>query len=376
MSETQITFRYLSEPDAIAAGVTDMPACVDAMEEMFACLGAGDYRMAGADGNSHGAMVTFPETSPFPNMPVDGPDRRFMAMPAYLGGPFDLAGMKWYGSNVANREKGQPRSILMFTLNDKDTGAPLMVMSANLLSAYRTGAVPGVGARYLASPDATVAGIIGPGVMGRTGLEAFVAARPGLTTVKVLGRGQASLDEFQRWTKETFPQLEVYVVDSVEECVTGADVINVGTSSPAGSQNYPYLKEEWLKPGAFVSVVGFSRFDTDFLLERSYNVVDNSGLYSTWAEEYPYPTWELIGLAGCQMWDLVTEGKLDPATVTDLADLVRGTAVRTPAPEQVRILGVGGMPIEDIAWASRVYANAVEKNIGTELLLWDSPALA
>ncbi len=376
MSDTRIAFRYLSEPDAIAAGVTDMPACVDAMEETFACLGLGDYRMAGADGNSHGAMVTFPETSPFPNMPVDGPDRRFMAMPAYLGGPFDLAGMKWYGSNVANRDKGQPRSILMFTLNDKDTGAPLMVMSANLLSAYRTGAVPGVGARYLASPESTVAGIIGPGVMGKTGLEAFVATCPQLSTVKVLGRGQASLDSFQHWAKETFPQLEVYVVDSVEECVTGADVVNVGTSSPSGSENYPYLKEEWLKPGAYISVVGFSKFDEDFLLERSYNAVDNSGLYSTWAEEYPYPTWELIGLAGCQMWDLVTDGKLDPTTVTDLADLVLGRAARTPAPDQVRILGVGGMPIEDVAWASRVYANAVAKGIGTELLLWDTPALA
>lgn len=38
----------------------------------------------------------------------------------------------------------------MMMLNDKDTGAPLALMSANLLSAYRTGAIPGVGAKYLA----------------------------------------------------------------------------------------------------------------------------------------------------------------------------------------------------------------------------------
>ena len=31
-----------------------------------------------------------------------------MAMPAYLGGKFDMAGVKWYGSNVGNREKGLP----------------------------------------------------------------------------------------------------------------------------------------------------------------------------------------------------------------------------------------------------------------------------
>lgn len=92
---TPLPFLYLSEPDAIAAGVTDMAACVDAMEETLTLLATGDYRMAGADGDSHGAMVTFPKTSTFPGMPVDGPDRRFMAMPAYLGGSFGTAGVKW-----------------------------------------------------------------------------------------------------------------------------------------------------------------------------------------------------------------------------------------------------------------------------------------
>jgi ornithine cyclodeaminase len=150
---TKIDFLYLSEQDMIAAGVTDMPACVDTMEEMFALLHHGDYRMAGANNDSHGAMVMFPEESPFPDMPRAGADRRFMAMPAYLGGNFRKAGMKWYGSNMANRDKGLPRSILTFILNDPDTGAPLAFMSANLLSAYRTGAIPGVGARHLARKD-------------------------------------------------------------------------------------------------------------------------------------------------------------------------------------------------------------------------------
>ena len=138
----RIDFIYLSEPDMVRAGVTDMAACVDTMEEMFGMLYHGDYRMAGVNNNSHGSVVVFPESSPFPTMPKPTPDRRFMAMPAYLGGRFGTAGMKWYGSNIENRDKGLPRSILMFILNDADTGAPLALMSANLLSAYRTGAVP------------------------------------------------------------------------------------------------------------------------------------------------------------------------------------------------------------------------------------------
>lgn len=375
MPDTRISFRYLSEPDAIKAGVTDMAACVDVMEEMFVALGVGDYRMAGGDGNSHGAMISFPASSPFPNMPVDGPDRRFMAMPAYLGGSFDLAGVKWYGSNVANREQGQPRSIHLFVLNDKDSGAPLMAMSANLLSAYRTGAVPGVGARYLAKEDSKVACIIGPGVMGKTGLEAFVAVRPGLETVNVLGRGQSSIDDFVTWTKEKFPELDVRVCLSMEEALDGADMVNVGTSSPAGSQNYPYVPEKWLSPGAFVSSVAQVRFDEEFLLERAYNAVDYLGLYHAWTEEYGFPLWETIGLTGCQLMDMVTRGQLDVSTITDLTSLIPGTGP-LPADDQVRIFGVGGMPVEDVAWASKVYQNAIDRGVGTELLLWDTPAMA
>lgn len=95
---TKIDFIYLSEQDMIRAGVTDMLACVDTMEEMFGLLYIGDYRMAGPNNDSHGAMVIFPKESPFPNMPKPTADRRMMAMPAYLGGNFCTAGVKWYGS--------------------------------------------------------------------------------------------------------------------------------------------------------------------------------------------------------------------------------------------------------------------------------------
>ncbi|MFT4826557.1 MAG: hypothetical protein ACI9J0_004502, partial [Cryomorphaceae bacterium] len=72
-SSTQIDFIYLSEPDMVKAGVTDMPACVDTMEEMFGLLYHGDYRMAGENNNSHGSMILFPEDSPHVTMPKPTP---------------------------------------------------------------------------------------------------------------------------------------------------------------------------------------------------------------------------------------------------------------------------------------------------------------
>lgn len=74
--DTRIDFIYLSESDMVRAGVTDMAACVDTMEEMFGLLHHGDYRMAGPNNDSHGAMIMFPEESPFPTMPKPTADRK------------------------------------------------------------------------------------------------------------------------------------------------------------------------------------------------------------------------------------------------------------------------------------------------------------
>lgn len=49
----------------IKAGVKEMGTCVDTMEEMFYLLYVGDYRMAEPNSDSHGAIITFPDKSPF-----------------------------------------------------------------------------------------------------------------------------------------------------------------------------------------------------------------------------------------------------------------------------------------------------------------------
>lgn len=93
-NSTRIDFLYLSEPDMVEAGVTDFAKCVETMEETLILLADGDYRMAGASANSHGAQINFPDNPIHEGMPANGPDRRFMAMPAYLGGRFNGAGVK------------------------------------------------------------------------------------------------------------------------------------------------------------------------------------------------------------------------------------------------------------------------------------------
>lgn len=377
MAYPRIDFLYLSEQDMIKAGVKDMAGCVEAMEEMFKLLKIGDYRMGGANGNSHGCMVMFPEKSPFPEMPIDGPDRRYMAMPAYLGAPFDMAGMKWYGSNVENKEKGLPRSILTLILNDKDTGAPLAFMSANILSAYRTGAVPGVGFKYFAKEDAETIGIVGPGVMSKTALAAAMAVRPSLKTVKVKGRGKASLDAFIEYVHNEYPDVEVYAVDSIEEAVRDSDIVSVSTSSPTGDPAlYPYIAEEWIKPGAIIESTAALRFDDDFIINRARTVTDNIKLYEAWEEEMKPDAYNIVPIPAVRVMDLIAEGKMKLDQIDDLGDVIMGKIPVHRDPNEIVIYSVGGMPIEDIAWGTIVYRNALEKGIGVKLNLWETPELA
>lgn len=381
MAYPTVDFLYMSEPDMIEAGVTDTVGCVETMEEVLKLLDDGDYRMGGENGNSHGCMVFFPDDPKydrFPNMPKDGPDRRFMCMPAYLGGKFDMAGVKWYGSNVENREKGLPRSILMVTLNDKETGAPIAHMSANLISAYRTAAIPGVGVKHLAREDAEVLGIVGPGVINSITIETFAKLRPSLHTLKIKGRGRASIDRCIEYVKEKCPQFTtIEVVETIEDCVKGSDILSFATSTPTGGEStYPYIDPAWIKPGALICGPGAMTTSEELIMDpKTKLVVDNTGLYEAWAEEYPYPTFETWFLIGSKFTDMIYEGKLEASRMEDLGAILNGKIPGRADDDQIIIYSIGGMPIEDVAWGKTIYDRAIERGIGTKLNLWDKPYL-
>ena len=375
--DTRIKFLYLSEPDMIKAGVKNMDQCVEAMEDLLVTLNKGDYVMAGVNHNSHGAQVIFPDDPQFEGMPKNADDRRFMAMPAYLGGKYQMAGMKWYGSNCENKAYGLPRSFLMMMLNAKDNGAPLALMSANLVSCYRTGAIPGVGAKYLARKDSETVTIIGPGVMGRTCLLAFLSVCPKITTVKVKGRGLRSLHAFEEFVKKECPQIQqVIVCDSMEEAVKDSDIICVTSTAPVKEIDFPYIAEDWVKKGALICLPSAARFDDDFLINRCKKVVDNYKLYEAWAEEFPYPSYEMVQIIGSKFTDYLHEGRIQREDIVDIADIINKKHPGRESDDEIIVYSVGGMPVEDIAWGGTVYRNALKEGIGVELPLWDQPDMA
>ena len=90
---TKVEFLFLNEEDMLKAGVLDAGHCVETVGEVMSLLSAGDYLMGGRAHNDHGIQLIFPKKSDIVGFPKeDSRDRRFMAMPAYLGGRFHKIG--------------------------------------------------------------------------------------------------------------------------------------------------------------------------------------------------------------------------------------------------------------------------------------------
>lgn len=370
----RIDFTYLSEPDMIAAGVLDAKRCVEVCEETFSLLGKGDYLMGGANHNSHGLNIVFPKETTFPNMPVAGPDRRFAAMPGYLGGRFDVCGNKWYGSNHANVEKGLPRSVLTMMLNDKETGAPLALMSANLLSAARTGGVPGVAAKHLANNDAKVVSVVGCGPINKACFTAIMTQLAAVEKVVCFDVFLDKADEFARWVKAEYG-IEAVGVDETEAGFRDADVITV-----AASRLKPlHFKDEWIKDGATILVSGPFNTDESFLTSATI-IYDHTALQEAYVEDAVASGNKDAyygGVIGGPFFRLIDAGKLPALTEsTGLGDVVNGEKPgRTNAKDRVIFIACG-MAVFDISWGFEVVRNAKAKGIGQSLNLWEKPLQA
>ena len=377
-----IDFLYMSEKDMIDAGVLDAKGCVETMRDVMSLFGKGDYIMGGPKGDEHGLQINFPKAKDIENFPLDnGPDRRFNAMPAYLGGRFHIAGQKWYGSNHGNIKKGLPRSILMATLNDVDTGAPIAYMSANLLSAMRTGSMPAMAASYLANSDSEVLSILGPGVINKCALMSYMAVLPQIKKIKIKGSSptSASTLAFKKFTEEKYPQIkEIEICESLEQACREADVVSEAMSvSPDKAEEF---RIEWFKKGASVFSMGSFLFREFDKLTGTTMVVGNYGMYDKYMNNFIArgPVDELGNkrewvIMGIHFIHLVREGKIKREQVINLCDIVNGISQGRTSKDEIVFCSSGGMPIEDVAWGYDCYRNAVENGIGTKLNLWDEP---
>ena len=382
MGYPKIDFLYLNEKDMIEAGVLDAAGCIETMRDTMELFGKKDFLLGGPNADEHGLQMNFPQKSDIEGFPLDdGPDRRFMAMPAYLGGRFHIAGQKFYGSNSHNAALGLPRSILMVTLSDVDTGAPKAILSANLLSAMRTGAMPAMAATYLANKDSEVLSLLGPGVINKCALMCYMEVLPNIKKIKIRGSSSKSKTALamKEFIEETYPQVkEIVICDSLEEACRDADVVSEAMS--VTKENMEEFRLEWFKKGATVFSMGSFLYRKYEDFKNTTMVVDNYGMYQKYLNNFiargPVDAfgnkreWVIMGI---HFVHLVKTGQVQREQVINLCDIVNGKSEGRTSQDEIVMCSIGGMPLEDLSWGYDCYQRAMKKGLGTSLNLWDAP---
>ena len=356
----------LSQQQTVEAGVTDMSACIETMEQVFRLLSENRVVMGGGiapDQAIHGHLTVFPEDPPHPDIPEGGPDRRFSAMPAYVGGDIDKMGLKWYGSNVNNpSESGLPRSMHVIILNDPETGAPLVMMDGQAESAMRTGAVAGLGARYIKGSRADTATIIGPGVIGQTAALALDAGLDNLSDLYVSHPEQYKAEKFKTAMQDDI-DATIIPTDDNRFAANHSDVI---VSAASGSPP-PKFNPQWMKDDALLIPLG------DIELQ-SLSAFDPDGIFCDYPENdleiARHIDWDVVEALGAAV-DYNIGMELHPDDLRGISDLI--TSSHVIRPEGRSIFYPLGLPMEDVGWANHVYETAVKENIGTTHTLLEQP---
>jgi N-[(2S)-2-amino-2-carboxyethyl]-L-glutamate dehydrogenase len=338
------SFLYLSQEDVVAAGGTDMAAVIDVIERAFRVKAQGGVFMPPK------VMITWSDEPGTEEL-----HGRIMAMPAYVGGEFDVAGLKWIPSVPGNPARGLPRANALVLLSDPATGLPVAVMDGTVVSAMRTGGVTGVAVRWLADPAATGACLLGAGVLAHTQLAALKAVLPKLRGVRVYDPDGDRCGRFCARQSEA-TGLDVRPAGSAEEAVRGAAVV-----VPATMAVEPTFAPEWLDPGCTVCLV--SSLDGPLGLHGVTDLL----VVDDWEHESTHP--------GRYAERLVGAGLLpaDGSQAVELCDVVTGRHAGRTHPAQRIVITPVGLAMDDVSTAKHVYDNARALGLGTPLVLRTGP---
>lgn len=334
MSEKkEISFIYLTQKEVVESGL-NMRFTLEVIEDVFRLHAEGKVNV------------------PFKTV-LDLGERergRINSMPAYVGGEYDVCGIKWIAGFPKNPLKhGLPRATGLIVLNNSWTGIPLVIMDCTLISAMRTGAVTGVGAKYLARKDSETVAMIGAGVQARTQLSALVHVLDNLKEVRVFDiRMEASKKYAEDMSKET--NLKIIPVESPEKAVVGADIVVTVTVA-----DEPIVKEKWMKKGSFFAHVGSYQ-------EEEYEVVLNSDkiVVDEWKHVLHRET---PVLAKMYKDGLLSEDRI----YADLGEIIIGKKKGRESDDERIFFAPIGMGSEDVAVAYKLYKNAKQKGLGKVL---------
>jgi alanine dehydrogenase len=267
-----------------------------------------------------------------------------------LRGQLGVSGVKVVGDFVSNYAAGLPSELGLLTLYDPQTGVPLAIMDATMITACRTGAMTAVGARYLARRDARVLGHVG--ARGTAFWNVVLLDELfDLDEIRITSRRPESREAFGRQLAAV-TDTRIRVASSAEEVFEDADIL---VEASRLSEPEPLLRTAWVKPGAFVVPYGtVSAVELDLLDVMDKVVVDD------WREAQS-------GRFGALRRHVDT-GRLSSASLhAELGQIVTGARPGRERDDERILLWHRGLAILDIAIGLAILRRAERAGAGTML---------
>jgi alanine dehydrogenase len=257
----------------------------------------------------------------------------FRAMPA-LGGGHAL--LKWVTSYPGNPERGLPTVMGLVLLSDASNGMLRAVLDAGAVTALRTGAAAVLAAETLGRGDAKTAAVVGAGVNGVAAARTFMA----------LGREVGLYDVDPSRAAQAAQSLGARVATNEE--ALAADLLV--TMTPGHEILLPELS---LRPSQHVSLMG----------------ADGPGKAEIAVEELARTRvfcddWEQASHNG-ELVHAVEEGVLNRSDVTQLGDVLAGTAAGREADDDITTFDSTGLAIQDLAIALAAIEHAEKLDLPT-----------
>lgn len=270
---------------------------------------------------------------------------RIIAMPAYAGGEFSVAGIKWIASFPNNLKENIPRANSVTILNNATTGVPFATINSPIVSGIRTASVSGLLIQEFSkihSLDNLTLGIIGFGPIGQLHLQmaSFILGDK-INKIHIYDISGIDNSKIPKEISE-----KVVICSSWEEVYHDADIFITCTVS---SKGYIDAKP---KQKALLLNVSLRDFKPDILEYSPLVVVDN---------------WEEVCRANTDIEVMSKERNLKKSDTIDIIDVVCKDALNRNGQNQVIMFNPMGMAIFDIVIAQYYYEQAVYLGYGQNL---------
>lgn len=271
---------------------------------------------------------------------------RIIAMPAFVGGPVNMSGIKWIASFPDNIQHQLPRAHCVVVLNDPDTGIPAGILNSGTVSAIRTASVSGlVLKKYIESRQlpAVKVGIIGFGPIGRYHLDMCSAVLgDAIEAVRIYDLKGVDLSAVPATLQD-----KAFAVDGWQEAYADADIFITCTAS----------KERYIngqpKPGSLHLNVSLRDYTT--------------GVFPWFEGAIIVDDWKEVCRENTDIEAFHKENNLMEADVKRLEDLVFTDYFNELGPDQAILFNPMGMAAFDIAISSRYLNRALNEDVGVSL---------